>query len=131
MEAGEGADWLEDAMLCDSSGSYKIEKGTQIVLSEPKTISAEWRWFIVGGKIIDGSMYRAHGQLIKIHEDDSNTTNEAQKFADRWLPDSCCVMDTALVDNELYVIEFNCINSSGFYNHNVSSIFAALYSYHS
>jgi len=48
-------------------------------------------------------------------------------FADKWLPNRNVVMDLALVDNELKVIEFNCINCSGFYNHDVRKIFDALY----
>jgi len=131
IDAGECADWLEDAMLCDTSGSYKLDTQTKVVIAWPKKIQAEWRWFVVGGSVIDGSMYRAHGQLIKKHETDIETIIEAQLLAEKWLPDPCCVMDLALVNNEIKVIEFNCINSSGFYNHNVRDIFSALYRYHS
>jgi hypothetical protein len=67
---------------------------------------------------------------VKIRELDQKVIDEAQSFADKWLPDSCCVMDLALVDDSLKVIEFNCINSSGFYNHDVSKIFKELYEFH-
>ena len=127
--AGECADWLDDAMQCDSSGTYKIESGTDIVIAPLQHIEAEWRWFIVDGKIVDGSMYRAHGHLIKQHETDWLVIKEAQSFADDWLPAPCVVMDTALVDGELKVIEFNTINSSGFYGHDVDVIFSSLYDY--
>jgi hypothetical protein len=56
--------------------------------------------------------------------------DEAQELANKWLPDQCCVMDLALVEDELKVIEFNCINSSGFYDHDVDAIFKALWKYH-
>jgi len=131
IQAKEAAEWLKDAMLCDTSGSYKLDRKTQVLIAEAQNIDAEWRWFVVGGKVIDGSMYRAHGQLIKKHETDQSVIDEAQRMADKWLPDPCCCMDLALVDGKLSVIEFNCINSSGFYNHNVNDIFAALYKYHS
>lgn len=127
IEAKECADWLEDAMLCDTSGS---DANTDVVISNPVNIQAEWRWFVVDGKIVDGSMYRANNQLIKKHETDRKVIDEAQTFADKWLPDPCCCMDLALVDGKLKVIEFNCINSSGFYNHDVSKIFDALWEYH-
>lgn len=129
IEAKECREWLKDAMECDMSGTYKMEPETMIVLAEPQTIQAEWRWFVVGGEIVDGSMYRANGRLIKNHETETGVIKEAQKFADKWVPSPCCVMDTALVDDKIKVIEFNCINSSGFYNHNVSKIFSALYDY--
>ncbi len=130
MKAGEIYDWLKDAVSCASSGSYKLEMDTKVVICQPENIQAEWRWFVVGGKVVDGSMYRAHGQLIKQHTTCTETIIEAQTFADKWLPDPCCCMDLALVNGELKVIEFNCINSSGFYNHNVSKIFDALWEYH-
>lgn len=131
IEAKECADWFQDAMsLPPDSGSYAMDPGMKVVIARPKNIQAEWRWFIVDGKIIDGSMYRLHNQLIKKPETDITVIHEAQWLAEIWLPDSCVVMDTALVDDKLYVIEFNCINSSGFYGHDVKKIFGALWEFH-
>lgn len=129
IECGELADWLEDAMLCASSGSYKLDPVTPIVIADPKVIHAEWRHFIVGGKIIDSSMYRRSGQLYKKHEDDHDVLDESQQLADIWLPHECCVMDTALTDNGVSVIEFNTINSSGFYDNDVEKIIVSLWNY--
>ena len=119
--------WLKDAMQCASSGSYQINNDLKIVLAVPKNIQAEWRWFIVNGKIVSGAMYRCRGQLVKIRELDKEVIDEAQKLADGWLPHRNCVMDTALVDDKLSVVEFNCINGSGFYGHDVNIIFKELY----
>lgn len=129
IEAKECADWFVDAMECDSSGSYKMTPETEVVLAIPQQIQAEWRWFIVGGKVISGSMYRLRGRLIKDRETDSFVIKDAQKLASGWLPHECCVMDTALVGGRLKVTEFNCINSSGFYDHDVDTIFKELYKY--
>lgn len=129
LPAIECAEFLSDAMECESSGSYKLEKDTVIVISEPKIIQAEWRWFIVGGKVIDGSMYRFQGQIRKEHVIDQELIKEAQEKADQWIPNQCCTMDLALVNSELKVIEFNCINSSGFYDNDVGLILNKLYQY--
>lgn len=129
IAARECIDWLKDAMECDSSGSYKINKGTMVVVSKPKVIQAEWRWFVVGGKVVTGSMYRCRGQLRKERAVEKDLFEEAQDKANGWLPNSCCVMDLALVNNELKVIEFNCINSSGFYDHDIELTFKSLYYY--
>ena len=129
IAARECADWFKDAMECDSSGSYKIDKGTVVVVSKPKVIQAEWRWFVVGGKVISGSMYRCRGQLRKERAFEKDLFEEAQAKANEWLPNPCCAMDLALVNNELKIIEFNCINSSGFYDHDVGAIFEKLYKY--
>ncbi len=129
MDAKECADWLEDAKNCDSSGSYKMDSYLPIVIAEPANIQAEWRWFVVGGEVVSGSMYRAHGQLRKMRVVEPELIKEAQEFANGWLPAPCVVMDLALVDDELKVIEFNCINSSGFYDNDVEKIFKSLYNY--
>lgn len=130
IEAKECCDWFKSMMECETSGSYKLEPETMVVVSAPREIQAEWRWFIVGGKVISGSMYRAHGQMRLERVTEQKMIDEAQSFADKWLPDQCCVMDLALVGGELKVIEFNTINSSGAYDNDVSAIFKALWEYH-
>jgi hypothetical protein len=130
MEAGEIVPWFTSMMEAVGGGSYYMDPKTEVVLSTPKIISAEWRWFIVGGKIVSGSLYRAHGQLRKIRELDVPVIEEAQALADIWLPHPCVVMDTALVDGEMKVVEFNCINASGFYANDIPAVFDALWEYH-
>ena len=127
IQADECIKWFNDAMQCESSGSYKLEPTTGVVIAEPRNIQAEWRWFIVDGQVISGSMYRREGQLYKKNESDIATINEAQQLANVWLPHRNCVMDVALVDNEVKVLEFNTINSSGFYDHDIEAIVSALW----
>lgn len=127
MNSIECVDWFKDAMsLPPESGTYAIDPEMLVIISEPKNILAEWRWFIVNGEIVDGAMYKNRGQLVKVYETDKQVIEEAQKFADGWLPNMNCVMDLALTERGLKVIEFNCINSSGFYNHDVNKIFKSL-----
>lgn len=127
--AGELIAWLRDRILCASSGSYQLSPDTRIVLAKPKTIHAEYRWFIVGGQVITGSMYRNTGQLYSEEQLDPDVIAEAQSFADKWLPAQNVVMDLALTDFGVKVIEFNCINSSGFYKCNIKKIFDALWDF--
>jgi hypothetical protein len=128
--AGDLYIWMKDRLECACSGSYQLQPDTMIVLSHPINIDAEYRWFIVDRKVISGSMYRNNGQLFSQEITDEDMIDEAQSFADGWLPDPCCVMDLALTDFGVKVIEFNCINSSGFYKCNIKKIFDALWEYH-
>lgn len=129
ISAGEAVVWLRSALECASSGNQQLLPNTQIVISKPVDIQAEWRWFIVGGKVVSGSMYRLRGHMHRERVVDQSVIDEAQLFANKWLPSQCCVMDTALVGGELKVIEFNCINSSGMYDNDVPAIFTALYKF--
>lgn len=121
------SEWFNDAMKFSGTGCYKIEPGTDVVVSTPKVIQGEWRYFIVDRKIVSGSMYRYRGNLHSQRVLENDVLEEAQSFADKWLPHPTCVMDLALVNGELKVIEFNCFNSSGFYDNCVETVFDAIW----
>lgn len=113
-------------MKSTDSGNFSFTADTQIMVAPVQEIFSEARFFIVGGKVIDGSYYRQNGQLKSKHIEDSHIYNAIQKMADQWLPHTCCVMDVADTENGLKCIEFNTINSSGFYDHDIKKIVHAL-----
>lgn len=130
VTAREAHDWFFDMMSCATSGSYKLEPSTKVVVSEPKKIYSEIRFFIVDGEIVEGSLYRLHGDLHRKRIPDSEISFYNNFVKDKWIPDDCCVMDLAETPYGFKVIEFNCINSSGFYDCNIDNIFSALKAYH-
>lgn len=129
IKAKEWYDWLSDAVECVSQGSYRIDESDRLVIAPPQKIDAEWRWFIVGGKVISGSQYKLNGKWEKERIVDRQLICEAQKLADKWLPNSCCVMDVASVRGKKKVIEFNCINSSGIYSVDQKKVFDSLFEF--
>lgn len=123
--------FLKDATQCVSSRSYRIDSDTFIVVARPRMIVAEWRCFIVGGKVIDASLYRLNGELNSKHITDKNLLNIFQIFADQWLPHQNCVMDIASCGNgDMKTIEFNTINGSGFYDHDIKKVMTAWWKYY-
>ena len=74
-------------------------------------------------------MYRYLGQPRLVQETCPDVIAEAQAMADTWLPSPCCVMDTCLVGDDMKVVEFNCINASGFYDHDISLVLNKLLEY--
>jgi len=117
--------WIQSA----SAGGYMFTDMQEIIVAQPKEIKAEWRYFIVDGKIVDGSMYRLNNRMHQQHELDATVLIEAQEQADIWLPHDNCVMDIALTDKGVKVIEFNCLNSSGFYDNDLDKIVLAVTNY--
>lgn len=103
-----------------------ISPSDMVLISKPMEIFAEYRFFIVGGRIVDGRRYKLRGDLLP-GAVDKHTDHIARILASKWLPHRNCVMDLAHTENGLEVIEFNCINASGFYGHNVGVIFRELY----
>lgn len=117
--------WMDSV----ESGNFSFNADTPIAISEVQEILAEWRYFVVGGKVIDGSSYRMRGLKLNSHETNTEVLLEAQALADIWLPHETCVMDVALTPTGVKVIEFNCLNSSGFYYHDIPKIVSAVSDY--
>jgi ATP-grasp domain, R2K clade family 3 len=112
------------------SGNFSFSADTLISIAPVQKIVSEARYFIVGGKVINGSMYRIYGQLFSQPITNTALYEQAQRLADIWLPHPCCVMDVAeLEDSTFKVIEFNAINSSGFYYHDIAKIAQAMTNY--
>jgi len=121
--------YFTNALLVDTSSVAQLKPDTEIVLSEPRNIDAEYRWFVIDRKVVSGSMYRNNGYLFKQRVTDKKMIDEAQTFADKWLPHDNCVMDLALVNGKVKVIEFNCLNGSGFYDNDIDAVFEAMWNY--
>lgn len=113
--------WIDNM----SHGGYTFGETKELVIAPQKKIHAEWRYFVVGGKVVSGSMYRANGQMRRERVTEQDVLEEAQSMANDWLPHETCVMDLALTDVGLKVIEFNGFNASGFYNHDIQAIVEA------
>jgi len=120
---------VEWVTALESLEDCAITPNTLVSVNFPKAIAMEWRYFIVNGVIVSGSIYRRHGESYLEDETDYKVLKEAQELADKWLPHPCCVMDVALCDTTPYVIEFNSLNASGFYKHDVPAIVRAVAQY--
>jgi len=100
---------------------------TEIIVSNPVSITKEWRLFIVKDfdviKVVSGSQYI---QDHKFHIDiivPNNVLEFALTAARKWTPAPVFVMDIAEIDGkDLKIIECNCFNCSGFYGANVEKI---------
>lgn len=117
---------IRNWMNSTKSGNFSFGEDTEIMLAPVQTLYSEARFFIVGGKIVDGSYYKIGGRTHTANIKQQEVLDSAQKLADKWLPHECCVMDVADTDNGLKVIEFNTFNSSGFYDHNIPNIVKAM-----
>jgi len=120
---------LRDWVTILEDNDCEVTPNTVVSLSCEKDIDMEWRYFIVGGKIISGSAYRFKGASYTERETEQDVIEEAQAIADLWLPHPCCVMDLALWEGKPCVVEFNGLNSSGFYDHDVTAIVRAVSEY--
>lgn len=116
---------LRSAISQSQLGRYGFPMDLPISVAMIKDIISEARWFIVGGRVIDGAMYRGLG-TSGYHIANIVEIEYAQSLADLWLPHHTCVMDVGKWCNGVDVMEFNTVNSSGFYHHDIPKIIAAV-----
>ena len=94
-----------------------IDADHPLILAPPKHITSEWRIFMRDTEVITASRYQHLGQLAPSSQTPQEVLAFATQCATRWHPARAYVMDIAqLSSGELKVIEFNGINSSGFYH---------------
>lgn len=101
-----------------------------VVIADVHSLRAEWRCFIVDGNVVSVSMYRCENRQLLRREDNPAVLSQMRVLAEGWLPHVNCVMDVALSSGSFKVIEFNCINASGFYACDVALVLRAMSRYY-
>ena len=104
------AEEFEELRMGDASiGQVRVSA------SRVRTIMREYRLFFVGGRFVTGSLYRQGGEIVLSRDVDPEAIVYAEGVVQRWAPADSFVVDVALSDDRYWVVEFNNINSSGFY----------------
>lgn len=103
---------------------------TQIVVSSPKSIACEWRHFIVQGKIISSSRYARYGEpALSSRDVPADLLRFVEECCEAYTPHDVFVMDTALCNGRYAIIECNCFNGAGFYEHDITAVVRAVNQY--
>jgi hypothetical protein len=97
------------------SESKKEIQTLNVIVSSPKKIYSEYRFFIVEYRIVTASLYKVQDNPLLSSHVPKNIVRYVESIIDRWLPSSSVVIDVAVTDDGFKIIEFNNINSSGFY----------------
>jgi hypothetical protein len=120
-------DWQKSIAAGEkSTRTLQLTSDTMVVTAPTKTIYREWRFFVVGGKVITGSLYRTAFQTCSDANVDDDVYEFAQKMADKWQPGECFVLDIGETKNGLSIIEVNCFNGSGLYACDMNKTFLAV-----
>ena len=80
-----------------------------------QAIAAEWRCWVVGGRVISISKYREESKMAVSPESSVEVWAAARELAGVFLPEPCVVLDIAKTDRGFSVVEFNPIHCSGWY----------------
>lgn len=109
------------------SGLTSVTDQTMILVASCKRISAEYRFFVVGGKVITGSRYKLNEELSIDANIDPDCLAVAEKIASNpWQVDLAYACDVGIVNGEPKVIELNAFSTSGLYAADIPALFNAV-----
>lgn len=112
--AGDVDVWADSVKAIEKENYTTIDSKTPVVVAPLKKIYKEYRFFIVDGKVITGSMYKLGDKVVyKTELDESDKF--AQVITNIWSPAEAFVLDIALTPDGFKVLEVNCFNSAGYY----------------
>ena len=116
-------------LLSNQTHDIDVNKG-RVMVSSCKSVKDEYRFFVIGDAIF-GSRSHLSGRVSpsslvpNCAIDFVGEINRAYKPNFAYIVDICTVAD----EGGYSIVEYNCLNCSGFYNSNIDGIFSELYNY--
>lgn len=124
MTIDEFMDWQRTMSAMEDSAT--VTKDDIIILAPLKEIYAEYRFYVVDGKVITGSLYKSRDTVVYVECIDQTVIDYAQAMANLYSPSIAFVLDIADTPDGCKVLETNSISSSGFYAIDVGKFVAAI-----
>ncbi|GIT90256.1 hypothetical protein JANAI62_02610 [Jannaschia pagri] len=104
-----------------------LRPDTDLMLCPPARIQAEWRLWVVGGRVVTYSLYAQGRRVVYRPEIDDDALAFGQHMADLnpgYGP--AYVLDLCRTDDGLRLLETNCLNAAGFYAADLQALVMAL-----
>ncbi len=125
--------YVQQQLYTDGLRYYKEHpENIRVLISPLKNIASETRCWVIGGKVITMSEYKA-GQRVIAKNVDSDTAlkAEVQQLVDTYQPAEAFVMDVCRLaeGGPVKIVEINCMNCSGFYEAGMKMLLGGLESY--
>lgn len=121
LEPGETLLQWADTNTVDQR--FYTELSSSVVVAPPKNILAEWRFFVVDGKVVTYSQYRWRGVTSYNEHLPSWMHSICAELATVYQPARAFVMDLCLLDTlEVKIVEYNCLNCSGLYHADIQNL---------
>lgn len=113
MDHASFLDWQRT--MCAMEDSATVTKDTGIVIAPLREIYAEYRFYVVNGEVVTGSLYKSRDTVIYKECIDEGVIDFAREMVKLYNPSIAYVIDIADTPKGLRVLETNSISSSGFY----------------
>lgn len=98
-----------------------------VVRGAPAPVDAEWRCFVVNGRVVDASEYRRAGQPSLHRGAPPRVLDLVEAAAARWLPAQVTCIDIASSGDRFGIVEANCFSAARFYAADAETILRAVH----
>lgn len=124
VDWGKYSGWLTKIQAGERDTTvWDVTLDSPIVYAAPKKIVTEYRFIVIDGKAVTGSMYKdASVGIYRNVDDRSELFDFVNEQASIWRPSDVFVMDIALSDGQLFVLEMGNFNAAGLYHCDLQKI---------
>lgn len=106
---------FQNRIINRGEGFSTVTESTKVLISSPKDIDSEIRFFIVDGKISTYSQYKLGDTVLYSTLVDDYIISYVKDVIKIWEPDVAYVLDVAVSNGVPKILEINSINSAGLY----------------
>lgn len=118
--------WRDSASLFTPLGTPSVTSQTDVIIAEQKEILSEYRLFVVDRKIVTGTCYRSHGELVSVKHVPEQIIGFAEAAIKLFDVAPAYVLDIAFTIEGPKIIEVNNINAAGWYAADMDKLVGAL-----
>jgi hypothetical protein len=126
MSWEEFSEWRHKVVSLGEKTYTTLNGDTAVVISEPVGITAEYRFIIIDGKPVTGSLYKSGHTALQKECDDPALYAYAERIASVWSPHRVYALDIAISNGTPWVLEMGCMNAAGLYKCDIQKIVMAL-----
>lgn len=94
---------------------YLDDSDFDVVVSSKKNLAMEWRSIVVGGEIVESSIYRQWQSVMPERNRNADVDALIMQAHELFEPAPVYVVDVAQTEEGLRIVEYNTFNSAGFY----------------
>lgn len=119
-------EWQGRVLALTPEDNPTLNRDTEVIVARKKPIFAEYRTWIVDGRVVAWSQYKTGSRKHYIEHVDERVLRFAEECAAVWSPHRAYVLDVFEGEEGLRIGEVNCLNCAGYYAANVQKIIEAI-----
>lgn len=126
MDREEFLEWHRKVVVLKDDYGDGVRADTMVLVATPKEIQQEYRLWVVDGEVATASLYKRGGKALYHSDVEERILEFAAARVREWKPARAFVLDVAVTEVGLYIIETNTLNAAGLYAADVCKLVGAI-----